>query len=245
MPKHALDFSLGGLDEIAPIVTANMVLFETKLPASKTAGVEAIRLARVNDDIKVEELNAQRERIIGFVMHPLLERGKKVTAVAITPMGSSGTPSPLTPAQRAALALITNELTQFKASWADGPVARDSNSDGRQALEAISVGIECGVAAVEGGVNPIEDVLCVIAFGELLGGDSGEGHGDPGAPVIDVPPDEEPDVEGSNTSHDDSGGGDSGDGSQSGDDSGEVHAGGGGGTGSDDEESDQIHHQQE
>src|SRR5262249_31781229 len=117
------------LTVITPVVTPTMALFLTKLAASKNAGIEAIRLTRANNDIRLEELNAHEERIIGFVMHPLFNNAKKVTAVAVTQMGASATPLPFTPAQRTALGLITNELKQFKASGA----ARASAATGRTA----------------------------------------------------------------------------------------------------------------
>ena len=84
---------------------------------SKAAGVAGIRISNVNTDIQLEELDAHVNRIIEFVLHPIVNNDtKKVTAVAITQMGLSGTPHLLSPAQRAALALITNELKQFKAA---------------------------------------------------------------------------------------------------------------------------------
>jgi uncharacterized membrane protein YgcG len=257
MPTHGLtgnELNLrrgGGLPDIAPVVTS-IALIQTKLAPSKAAGVEAIRLSRVNDDLRIEELDAHEETIIGFVMHPILNDARKVTAVAVTQMGSSVTPSPLTPAQRAALALITNELKDLEASVAANAfVARDSADAGR-AIDDILALISCAAAAAEGGANPLADAVCVASFGRTMDGDTEPSDQD-GSPVIDVPPsDEDPDIRSSSTSPDDSGGGgDSGPsgGDGSGDDSGGdtgdgnvEHDGGGGGGGQEDEE---IRHQQE
>jgi hypothetical protein len=38
-------------------------------------------------------------------------------------------------------------------------------------LEAIDTGIACGLAGVEGGLNPVADAGCVVAAGIMLGGD--------------------------------------------------------------------------
>jgi hypothetical protein len=37
--------------------------------------------------------------------------------------------------------------------------------------EAIDAGIACGLAAVEGGINPVADAGCAVAAGIMLGGD--------------------------------------------------------------------------
>jgi hypothetical protein len=213
---------------ITPVVTPTMALFLTKLAVSKAAGVEAIRLTRVNNDIHLEELNAHGERMIGFVMHPLLNNAKKVTAVAVTQMGGSGTPLPLTPAQKTALRQITNELKQFRASGAANPPAtgRTARISLKGILEAVDAGIACGAAGAELGMNPIADAGCIVAVGAMTADDepSPPPPEDPGGIVIDIPPNEDPGTRGSNTSQD--GGEDYGDG------------GGGGGRPLDDDDKD-------
>ena len=64
-------------------------------------------------------------------MHPLLSSTKRVTAIAITQMGQSSVPSPLTPAQKAALTLIANELTQFTAAGAPASPPRSPSRPGQ------------------------------------------------------------------------------------------------------------------
>lgn len=169
--KMATDGSQPGL---IPVTSPTTTLFLTTLPASKAAGVAAIRMSRVNGvngDIQLEELGAQGETIIGFVLHALVDSStKKVTGIAVTQMGSSGTPSPFTPAQRSAFGLITNELKQFSTSSAVNapagtPAPRDrelfSMSDLKGILEAAAVAIDCGLAITEGGLNPLADAGCI------------------------------------------------------------------------------------
>ena len=89
-------------------------------------------------------------------MHPLLSSTKQVTAIAITQMGQSSVPSPLTPAQKAALTLIANELTQFMASGAPAsppgrPPGLDRSSGLREFFEEALVALDCAAAAAEGG----------------------------------------------------------------------------------------------
>jgi hypothetical protein len=117
VPTGGLRVAVPSQPVITPVTTPKMALFLTTLAPSKAAGVAGIRISNVNTDIQLEELDAHVNRIIEFVLHPIVNNDtKKVTAVAITQMGLSGTPHLLSPAQRAALALITNELKQFKAA---------------------------------------------------------------------------------------------------------------------------------
>lgn len=177
---------------LAPVAPPAPILFSTALPASKAAGVAAIRVSRVNDELNLEELDAQGGTIIGFVFNPIIGSGtNNVTGIAVTQMGSSGSPSALTPAQLSALTLITNELKQYKASPAVGPTglglpapARDR--EGKSAvgswLATIDTGIACGLAAVEGGANPIADAGCIAAYGAWSSDSDGDGD------VVDTAP---------------------------------------------------------
>src|SRR5215469_13692518 len=55
---------------LKPVTTPTMVLFLTKLAASKAAGVAGIRLTILNNGGRqVEELNSKGERIVGFVLY--------------------------------------------------------------------------------------------------------------------------------------------------------------------------------
>lgn len=179
---------------LTPVVSPATTLFPTALPASKAAGVAAIRVSRVKDDLSLEELNAQGGTIIGFVFAPVVDGStNKVTAITVTQMGSSATPSRLTPAQLSALTLITNELEQFKASG--GPAGLGlpgpaKDREGKSAvggwLGAIATGIDCGLAAVEGGANLIADGACVAAYGAWSADSEGDGDVEPTAPPPSV-----------------------------------------------------------
>src|SRR5580704_10576532 len=91
-------------------------VFPTALSASKAAGIAFIRISQAKGDILLEELNANQVTIIGFTLHALVNSAKKVTAIAVTQMGSGPNPLPLTPAQRSAFGVIANELKQAKSS---------------------------------------------------------------------------------------------------------------------------------
>lgn len=91
-------------------------VFPTALSASKADGIAAIRISQVNGDVLFEELDAKQETIIGFVMHALVDSEKKITAIAVTQMGSGPAPLQLTPAQQSAFGLIGNALKEFKTS---------------------------------------------------------------------------------------------------------------------------------
>jgi hypothetical protein len=172
---------------LTPVTSPTMILFLTTLPASKAAGVAAIRMSRVNGDFQLEELDEQGDTIIGLVLHIVVDTStQKVTGIAVTQMGSSATPSPFTPAQLSAFSLITNELKQFQASLpasANVPAANTPLPKGVKRESSIFSGImfvlSCGAAAVEGGGNPIADAECIVNAGEVL---SDDGDGDGGAP---------------------------------------------------------------
>jgi hypothetical protein len=172
---------------LTPVTSPTMILFLTTLPASKAAGVAAIRMSRVNGDFQLEELDEQGDTIIGLVLHIVVDTStQKVTGIAVTQMGSSATPSPFTPAQLSAFSLITNELKQFQASLpasANVPAAKTPLPKGVKRESSILSGImfvlSCGAAAVEGGGNPIADAECIVNAGEALSDDSDEGTPDP------------------------------------------------------------------
>jgi hypothetical protein len=154
-----------------PVPTTSHV-FPTVLSASKAAGIAAIRISQVNGDILLEELNAKQETIIGLRLHALVNSAKKITAVAVTQMGSGPNPSPLTPAQRSAFGEITNELKQFNASNTVAPSApgqrqgiQEKSFSGwvKSVFIAVDVGVSCGLAALEIGLNPVVDAACVAA----------------------------------------------------------------------------------
>jgi hypothetical protein len=176
---------------LTPVASPATILFPTALAASKAAGVAAIRVSRVNNDLDMEELNAQGGTIIGFVFDPVVDGStKNVTGITVTQMGSSQTPSTLTPAQLSALTLITNELKQYQASGSAGsagPGVPGPAKDGQRKsavgswLGTIDTGIACGLAAVEGGANPIADAGCIAAYGAWA---SDDGDGD----VVDTAP---------------------------------------------------------
>jgi hypothetical protein len=176
---------------LTPEVSSTTILFPTALPASNAAGVAAIRVSRVNNDLNLEELDAQGGTIIGFVLDPIVDSGtKSVTSIAVTQIGSNGIPSALTPAQQSALSLITNELKQFRASGTAGPTGlglpgptnRQRKSAVGSWLGTIATGIDCGLAAVEGGANPIADGACIAAYGAWMSEDDGDGD------VVDTAP---------------------------------------------------------
>jgi hypothetical protein len=182
-----------------PVLSPSTIVFPTALPASQAAGVAAIRVSRVNNDMTLEELNAQGGTIIGFVLDPVVDSAtKKITGITVTQMGSSGVPIPsaLTPAQISALSLITNELQQFKASKTGGTTGSGlpgpaKDREGKSAiggwLGAIDTGIACGLAGVEGGANLLADAGCIAAYGAWQSddGDGDVGDTEPPASVYD------------------------------------------------------------
>ena len=229
---------------LTPVTTPTMVLFLTKLAASKAAGVAAIRVSLVNNGgHQVEDLNSKGERIVGFVLYAVGNAStKKVTGVAVLQMGSGSTLSPFTPAQRSAWGLIRNELTQFRASIAVQPPAGGTGTkvmarnDGATWVEIIGTTIDCAGAIVEGGLNPLADAGCiagVVATNWELNTIDDDGTID--VPIIDIPPDPEPIGPVTQTAPDDppppppDGGGSGGDGG--GGDGGGGDGGGGGGGG--------------
>ena len=146
--------------------------FPTTLSASKAAGIAAIRISQVNGDILLEELNAKQEAMIGLRLHALVNSEKKITAIAVTQMGSGPDPLPLTTAQRSALVLIDNELKEFKTLNTVKPPAPTQGhgvyelslwGDFKAVLLGAAVGIDCAAAALEGGLNPFADAGCVAA----------------------------------------------------------------------------------
>ena len=154
----------------APFVTRNMAAFPSMLASTKASGAEAIRLSRVKDDLHLEELDASGQAITGFVLHPITNNGeKKVTAVEITREGSSKASQSLRTEERPALAAIVDELSQIKGSEDSSTLSVASRSWWGDLMAAIDAGIACGLAAAEGGLNPIADVGCVAAFAGMVG----------------------------------------------------------------------------
>jgi uncharacterized membrane protein YgcG len=169
MATHGAPITTATAGSSAPTLSK---VFPTALSASKAAGISAIRISQFNGDVLLEELNAKQDTIIGFRLHALVNSAKKITAVAVTQMGSGASPLPFTPAQRSAFGEIANELKQFKASNMVTPSAptqrqgiQERSVSGwiKSMLIAVDVGISCGLSAVELGLNPIADVGCVAA----------------------------------------------------------------------------------
>jgi hypothetical protein len=107
-------------------------------------------------------------------MHPLKD-GKKVKSVAVTRLGSGKEGGQLSAHDRVALAVITDELAHLKAT--QGTVSPGGGGTPgviyfwKGLVEAIGAGIACGLAGVEGGLNPLADADCAIAAGTMLGDD--------------------------------------------------------------------------
>jgi hypothetical protein len=161
-------------DGITPFVTRNRAVFATRLASTKAGGGEAIRISRMGIELHLEQLDALGQSIGSFVLRPLVdttEKAKtKVTSVEITRTGSDsdGTSESLGPQDRAALAAIVDELSQFRGEQASSPGVIYF---WRGLLEAIDAGIACGLAGVEGGLNPVADVGCSVAAGLMLDDD--------------------------------------------------------------------------
>jgi hypothetical protein len=158
--------SVGGGSEIQPVLSSGTAVFGTKLAGSKVRGVAAIRVSRVGDDICFDQLGPRGQETGGFVLHLDVKRSKgerTLKAISVTRKGSKQTGSPLGKAEREDLASIVDELSQFR---------QEDHSEGSETIAsiwgAIGAGIDCGLAAVELGANPIEDVACAIAAGEVL-----------------------------------------------------------------------------
>jgi hypothetical protein len=158
--------SVGGGPEIQPALSRDTAVFRTRLAGSKARGVAAIRVSRVGDDICLDQLGPRGRETGGFVLHLEIEgsKGKRtVKSISVTRKGSKRTGSPLVKAEREDLASIVDELSQFK---------QEDHSDGSETIAsiwgAISAGISCGLAAVEGGANLLEDAACAIDVGEVL-----------------------------------------------------------------------------
>lgn len=199
---------------LTPVTSQNLILFLTTLPASKAAGVAAIRVSRVTAAAQVEELNADADTIVGFLLKPVVDAStKQVTGIAVTQMGGSDTPEPFTPTQQAAFALMTSELKQFQAANdadaavgepAPPPKDRELKSTAGWILGLAVYVLDCGAAIGEGGANPLADAACIATATDLNisvyeGGDDDE----PTAPPeIDIPSTEEAGTSYTTTSQD-------------------------------------------
>jgi len=145
--------------------------FPCKLASSKAANVSAIRVSRIEHDIHYEQLDQHNQPIVGFVLHPVVNKRNKLVAVTIARMGA---PTPgetaLGAADRLALASIVDELSQFQQSSSTGGGA----GTGGGAVIALSwwgvigTGISCGLAAVESGANLLEDGACAAGIIDVL-----------------------------------------------------------------------------
>ena len=72
-------------------------------------------------------------------------------------------------------------------------------------VDAIDAGIACGLAGVEGGLNPIADAGCAVATGNMLENDKKDDPVADPAPQLDLPTDpEETTIKSSSMSQDDS-----------------------------------------
>src|SRR5205085_808759 len=155
-----------------PFTSHNVAVFRSKLTSSRAGGTEAIRISRVKDDLHLEQLGGRGQTIVGFVLHPITggaKKGRKVTAVEITRMDSRGESSSLGRRDRAALAAIVDELSQFKES--SSTTAPGVAYFWHELWTAVDAGIACGLAGVEGGLNPIADAGCAVATGLTLDDD--------------------------------------------------------------------------
>jgi hypothetical protein len=158
--------SVGGGSENQPVMSRDTAVFRTKLAGSKARGVAAIRVSRVGDDICLDQLGPRGQETGGFVLHLDIEGSKDkrtLKAISVTRKASKPTGSPLAKAEREDLASIVDELSQFQ---------QEDHPDGSETIAsiwgAIGAGIHCGLAAVEGGANLLEDAECAIAAGEVL-----------------------------------------------------------------------------
>lgn len=158
--------SVGGGSEDQPVMSRDTAVFRTKLAGSKARGVAAIRVSRVGGDICLDQLGPRGQETGGFVLHLDIEGSKDkrtLKAISVTRKASKPTGSPLAKAEREDLASIVDELSQFQ---------QEDHSDGSETIAsiwgAIVAGYHCGMAAVEGGANLIEDVECAVAAGEVL-----------------------------------------------------------------------------
>jgi hypothetical protein len=102
--------------------------------------------------------------------HPIIDRTNKVSAVEIRPTDCDPNESPpsLGRRDRAALAAIVDELSQIKG---EEPSSPGVIYFWRDLFEAIDAGIACGLAGVEGGLNPVADAGCAVAVGLMLDDD--------------------------------------------------------------------------
>ncbi len=135
----------GQVNGVTPFVTHNKAVFPTRLASTKAGGAEAIRVSRMKDDLYLEQLDARGQAIVSFVLHPIVDKMKKVSSVAITRTDSDSnvTPSSLGREDKAALAAIVDELQQIKGEQPSSPGVIFF---WRGLLEAIDAGIACGLA---------------------------------------------------------------------------------------------------
>jgi hypothetical protein len=155
-----------GGSEIEPLLTPGTAVFRTKLAGSKARGVAAIRVSLAGDDIILDQLGPRGQAMGGFVLHLSVGRSKGRTtlkAVSFTRKGSKPSGSSLGKQERVDLGSIVDELSQFQQG--DQPSGPETSAS---IWGAIGAGIACGLAAVEGGANPLADADCAIAAGEVV-----------------------------------------------------------------------------
>jgi hypothetical protein len=158
----------GGEGGESVMASARELIFPTKLAASKAAGVRAIRLSRVKYDIRYEQLDERNQTIIGFVLHPIVDEGKRVTGATLTRMGSDkGT---LGSADRSALGLIVDELSQFARSGLEGGATGGEGTVVYDWWGVIATGLSCGLASISGGTDILDDVACATGIVSVVNG---------------------------------------------------------------------------
>jgi hypothetical protein len=170
------------MKEMKPVITRDTAVLPVKPTPSTSKGVVAIRLRSAKPDLFIEELDAKGHAVRGFSLHPHFEKVKgarKVKAVTVQKIGSTPKEgAPLSDQDRSALKEIIVELTKLGrdegAEGSSGNVAYDLKGW----LGAIDAGIACGLAGVEGGLNPIADVGCAVATGQWLADDDDDDDDD-------------------------------------------------------------------
>jgi len=161
------------------------VVFPCTLASSKAAGVKAIRVSRVKLDIHLEQLNQRQQMIRGFVLHPQINKNRKLTGAIMRRMGPTGGRLSLEVADRLALAVIVNELSQFTQSGGAGAEVGAVPFD---FWGVISAGLSCGLASLSGGLDLVDDAACGAALaGELETINDGDDDGDDGDDGDDDP----------------------------------------------------------
>jgi len=157
------------------------VTFPCRLASSKAAAVSAIRVSHIKHDIHYEQLDNHNQPIVGFVLHPVVDKRNKLVAVTIARMGLPSTgETTLGGADRSALASIVDELSQFQQSSSTGGGAATGGGPVMALSWAgvIGTGISCGLAAIESGGDLLEDGACAAGIVAVLEDDDDDDDGD-------------------------------------------------------------------